>query len=391
MLADRRHLAIEIVVEDVDHGFGRQPVGQRGKAAQIRQPDRGLHGFGMAAADWPAENSLAGAVADIGVEQRRRGAAQADDLAEPRQRPHDRSQRVELLVAEAARLFGGPARGVDRAGEKKRQRDVVGDALGAHVVEERKTPAFGIVQPISDLPPAAVKDRQRTLLNSGDSGKSKSACDDDLGALPPDEAAAENVRVQRADEDADAPERQAGLDQALAGLRHHRGRGGADRAPSISQSVSFWRSAAFMGLHLRASSARQAGTNALRFGDSRAKSAGKRRARKCRIRSGNIGRNRRLRQRAGSGRSRDAAAGAGAAHRRAALAGGGKTLHPRPHELPGVHAGAASGRDPRPAGRGAAEMAPAGAVAPTRRRRRAAPRDDGGRDRRSRCRTTISR
>jgi hypothetical protein len=68
---DRRHLAVEIVIENIDHGLGRQPVRQRGKAAQVRQPDRRMHGFGVAAPNLAAENPLAGAVADIGVEQDR--------------------------------------------------------------------------------------------------------------------------------------------------------------------------------------------------------------------------------------------------------------------------------------------------------------------------------
>ena len=71
MVPDRGHLAVEIAVEDVDHGLGRQPVRQRGKAAQIRQPDRGIHGVGMAAANLALQDPLAGAVADIGVEQQR--------------------------------------------------------------------------------------------------------------------------------------------------------------------------------------------------------------------------------------------------------------------------------------------------------------------------------
>ena len=72
---DRVHLTIEIMVENIHHGLSRQPVRERGKAAQIRQPDRGLHGIGVAAANLAAENPLAGAVADIGVEQVRSGAA----------------------------------------------------------------------------------------------------------------------------------------------------------------------------------------------------------------------------------------------------------------------------------------------------------------------------
>lgn len=75
LASDRRHLAIEIAIENLHHGLGRQPVGQRGEAAQIRQPDRGMHRLGVAAPDLAAENPLAGAVADIGVEQGRGPAA----------------------------------------------------------------------------------------------------------------------------------------------------------------------------------------------------------------------------------------------------------------------------------------------------------------------------
>ena len=52
---DRGDLAVEIVVEDIDDGLGRQPVRQRGEPAQVRQPDRGIHGFGVAAPDLAAE------------------------------------------------------------------------------------------------------------------------------------------------------------------------------------------------------------------------------------------------------------------------------------------------------------------------------------------------
>ena len=112
MRLDRGDLAVEVIVQDVDHGLRRQPVGQRGEAAQIGQPDRGVHALGVAAPDLAAEDLFAGAVADVGIEQRSGDAAQADHLHQPRQRRHDRAQRVELLVGEAARLLGGPARGV---------------------------------------------------------------------------------------------------------------------------------------------------------------------------------------------------------------------------------------------------------------------------------------
>jgi hypothetical protein len=78
-----------------------------------------MHGFGMAAADLPAENPLAGAIADIGVEQDRGDAARMDDFDDPGQRRHHRFERGELAVTEAARLLRGPARGVDGAVNKK--------------------------------------------------------------------------------------------------------------------------------------------------------------------------------------------------------------------------------------------------------------------------------
>jgi hypothetical protein len=52
-VADRGDLAVEIAIENIDHGLGRQPVRQRGEAAQIRQPDRGMHRLGVAAAICP--------------------------------------------------------------------------------------------------------------------------------------------------------------------------------------------------------------------------------------------------------------------------------------------------------------------------------------------------
>jgi len=85
MPADRRHLAVEILIENVDNDFRREPVGQRGKAAQVRQPDRSLHGFGVAAANLARKDALAGAIAHIGIKQRGRVAAKLEDFAQARE------------------------------------------------------------------------------------------------------------------------------------------------------------------------------------------------------------------------------------------------------------------------------------------------------------------
>ena len=235
---DRRDLAVEIMIEDIHHRFGREPIGQRGEAAQIRQPDRGMHGVGVAAPDLAAHDALTGAVADIVVEQAQEGAAHVDDLDDPRQRPHDRSQRGQFVIAKAARLPGGPARSVDRTvDEKERHRDIVGDTLPAYVVEERKAPALGIVEARADLPSGVVHDRQRapSIFRRIRDFKAQ-GIDDDLLARPPEEGAAVNIGMQRPDKHRDAPQRQACRHQPFTGLRHQPRRGG--RGPrAVDQPV----------------------------------------------------------------------------------------------------------------------------------------------------------
>ncbi len=150
----------------------------------------------------------------------------AGDLDEAGQRRHQGSQGVQLLIAEAARLLGGPARGVNRAvGRKQRQRDIVGDAFGAHLVEKRKAFARGIVDAMPDFPYLAKHDRQRAVLKSGriQQIEIRGPGDDFLARLP-DEIEAENIGMQRANEDADPPQRQAGPHQPLADFRHHQRR-----------------------------------------------------------------------------------------------------------------------------------------------------------------------
>ncbi len=65
--------------------------------------------------------------------------------------------------------------------------------------------------------------------------------DFDLLALPPDEVAAEYLRMQRADEDAEPPQRQAGIDQLLADAAIMSAEVPAKTcAPSISQFRTRW-------------------------------------------------------------------------------------------------------------------------------------------------------
>ena len=91
-------------------------------------------------------------------------------------------------------------------GREKRQGDIVGDAFGPHVVEKRKAIAFGIVDEMSDLSALAEHDRQRavSIFRRIQHVEIRGA-DHDRGAGLPDEIDAENIGMQRSNEDAATP------------------------------------------------------------------------------------------------------------------------------------------------------------------------------------------
>ena len=176
----------------------------------------------MATPDLAAHDPLAGAVADIGVEQARGHAVQTKDLDHPRQRLHEAPQRRQLFVRETARLFGGPARTVDGAAhEGQRQRDIIRDALGAQFIDDREARAPGIVDACPNLQTLLEYDRSAgwcenpAIARYNEIDRAKL----DLGARLPDKIAAVNLRMQSADEYADTPERQASLQPSVRSTR----------------------------------------------------------------------------------------------------------------------------------------------------------------------------
>ena len=136
---------------------------------------------------------------------------QLDDLDDPRQRRHDRPQRGQLLIGEAAGLLRGPARCVDQTvGEQQRQRDIIRDAFGAQVLDDREAAAGGVVDAGAHLDPLLEHDGQRAGLKFRRFQNPEiDRADLDLGAGPPDEIAAEDFGMQGADED-DRPATAAG-------------------------------------------------------------------------------------------------------------------------------------------------------------------------------------
>ena len=62
---DRRHLAIEIAVEQLDQVLRRQPLRKRREAAHVGQPDHGVDRLEVAAPDPSGQDLLAGMAADV--------------------------------------------------------------------------------------------------------------------------------------------------------------------------------------------------------------------------------------------------------------------------------------------------------------------------------------
>ena len=122
-------------------------------------------------------------------------------------------------------------------GVEQRQRQIVGAAFLAHVVEEGKAMAVGIVHAVAQLARGPLHDHYgavevfRRLKNVEIGG-----VDHDVSAPPPDEGAPVSVGMQRRHEGGGAPQRDAAIDQALAGLLQEGGRR-RRRARAVHQPV----------------------------------------------------------------------------------------------------------------------------------------------------------
>src|SRR3974377_2415934 len=91
----------------------------------------------------------------------------------------------------------------------ERQRCVMGYAVFPKVSQPRKTRAVGTVEQRPDLTPLAENDRERTVEKFRRVQRIViRAADDHLLSRPPYQVAADDVRMQRPNEESDAPERQ---------------------------------------------------------------------------------------------------------------------------------------------------------------------------------------
>ena len=148
MLADRRENAVEIFVEQSDHGSRTENVCQHREVAQIDQHDRGGDRAQIATADLPFEDQLARLAADIGAEQ------VLDEPHQGLQLDHGGIGRQQIihqaqhLGRETLRAPGRPGKRVDRPGGERNRRDhVMDEPLFAQLFEDRERQSPAAVEP----------------------------------------------------------------------------------------------------------------------------------------------------------------------------------------------------------------------------------------------------
>ena len=140
-----------------------------------------------------------------------------------RQRGHDLRQSLDFAVAEAARLLGlhrGDMHGA--IGEDQRKCDVIGRALRTQILQHQRVARGVLRQPMADHRGGRDRGVQRARLEFLAVGKGEVGLAGlDTASAPPDEAAAEHVRMQRADKHAHPPKRNSGGHEPLADLGQH--------------------------------------------------------------------------------------------------------------------------------------------------------------------------
>ncbi len=225
MLDDHRHLAVEIVVQRVDQHVALGAVGDRGEAAQIGDEDhRGDH-VERAAPDLAVENAPAGLRPDIGVQEIDRDVVGDARLQAQGQARHQMAQDGEVAVGKALRPGRGPGReqpglaiALALEAEPGALRQIVGGALAAQLVQQRKLDRLGAVQPHPQVVQAAIEHAFEGALQIG--LRRVQAMDVDVAADAlidaPRAAHAANPRMQRVGARERAPERHVDRAQPLA-------------------------------------------------------------------------------------------------------------------------------------------------------------------------------
>jgi hypothetical protein len=166
MAQDRRDLTIEIAVEQLDQCRRRYSVGKRSKPAHVGEPDRRPDGLGKTSPDLARQDARTGVLADIGVEQIDRGAAQRIAFGDAGQGRAECLECRAVAIGKAAGMAGRPGADMHLAiAELDRKGQVVGAAFGAQIVKLGKGARFGAIQPQPERP--------NLLVDGGDRAAAK--------------------------------------------------------------------------------------------------------------------------------------------------------------------------------------------------------------------------
>src|SRR5262245_40979045 len=66
--SNRRNLAVEVAIEQVNQSLRRKPVSKRSETAHVREPDRRMNCLCVAAPNLPGEDPLSGIMPDIRIQ-----------------------------------------------------------------------------------------------------------------------------------------------------------------------------------------------------------------------------------------------------------------------------------------------------------------------------------
>ena len=135
----------EIFVQQSDQRVARQCFRQLGEAAQIAQLNDGVNRLADAARNRTIEHATTRLAADIGIEQRARGASKRLDFEVHRQGRHHRLEHADVVFAKSLRVIGWQGNSLCAAVRKPcAEDDIVGDPGLPQIGKDRKQgPSFG--------------------------------------------------------------------------------------------------------------------------------------------------------------------------------------------------------------------------------------------------------
>jgi len=133
----------EIFVQQSDQRVARQCFRQLGEAAQIAQLNDGVNRLADAARNRTIEHATTRLAADIGIEQRTRGASKRLDFEVHRQGRHHRLEHADVVFAKSLRVIGWQGNSLCAAVRKPcAEDDIVGDPGLPQIGKDRKQGAF---------------------------------------------------------------------------------------------------------------------------------------------------------------------------------------------------------------------------------------------------------